>query len=445
MITFLLFVVLNAVFIIWLIRWRGFFSCEGLGMVFLFLGVFSDAVGLIIICILDLNLVNIESELQLRFLPNIALFIGLVSFFVGLLVSNSNKKSINYDFSEKSEKIRQKIITNGYFLMIMGLGMNIYALYSWGFRSISDYFSGMYMYQATKMGGGFMDSGLNIAILGLSLLVAVYSNSWRKQIFFILVILGLSFVLSTSKSGIANALIILFFTIYVFNKELFKRFFKPLPLIILFVIFLIGLGIKTQIKYGQGKNELFYNKEDILRTTSITIGRRYGPFGLYRGYSFLVNRLIEDPSLFFGTKVLEDSITAWIPRFVWANKPVGPFLARGDLFNENFSIDKYGNEAPTFAGAAFADSGFLSLVLYSLIGGFILGLIRKITVSQSNHPFPFILGYIFFSTQMANAIAESGFINLFYYIVFSAGLFFVIFMILGLRDMLRASVSGTSR
>jgi len=434
------------ILITWLIYWRGLFSAEGLGMAFLFLGVTSDGFGLLSIYILNLNLVDIESELQLRFLPNIVLIIGLLSFFAGLLISNPNRKSINYDLSEKSKKIRQKIIITGYYLIIMGLVMNMYALYSWGFRSLNDYFSGLYMYSAMKRGGGFMDTGLSIAILGLSLLVTVYSNSRCKQIFFILVILGISFILSPSKSGIIMALIVLFFTIHVFNKKLLKQIFKPLPLIVLFVIFFIGLGIKTQIKYGFSleKNKTFYNKKDILRTALITIGRRYGPLGLYRGYSFMVNRLVENPSLFFGTKILENTITGWIPRFVWANKPEHPFHARGDLFNEDSSIDIYGNEAPTFAGYAFADSGYWSLILYSLMGGFILGLIRKIIALQNKHPFPFILGYIFFSTQMSNSIAETGFLNLFYYIIFSAVLFFIIFITLGLNNLLKTSVSSAS-
>jgi len=432
------------ILIIWIIHWRGLFSAEGLGMAFLFLGVASDGIGLLIIHILNLNLVDIESELQLRFLPNIVLTIGLLSFFVGLLVSNPNRKSINYDLSEKSKKNKQKIIATGYFLIIMGLFMNIYTLYSWGFRSIQDYFSGLYMYSAMKRGGGFMDTGLSIAILGLSLLVAV-SNSWRKQIFFILIILFISFILSTSKSGINTALIILFFTLYVFNKNLLKQIFKPLPLIVLFVIFFIGLGIKTQIKYGSTSgSSVSYSKTDILKVSTAVIGRRYGPFGLYRGYSFMVNRLVENPSLFFGTKIIESTVTGWIPRFVWVNKPEHPFHARGDLINEDRSIDIYANVAFTFAGYSFADNGYLSLVLYSLMGGFILGLIRKIIALQNKHPFPFILGYIFFSTHMSNSIAETGFLSLFYFIVFSSALFFVIFMILGLNNLLKTSVSSAS-
>ena len=46
MIVFLLFFILNTALIIWLIRWRGVFSCEGLGMAFLALGVASDGFGL---------------------------------------------------------------------------------------------------------------------------------------------------------------------------------------------------------------------------------------------------------------------------------------------------------------------------------------------------------------------------------------------------------------
>lgn len=442
------FLVVNLILMVWIILWRKFFSAEGLGMAFLLLMVASDAFGLLMIYILNPSLADVKSELQLRFLPNIVLTIGLLSFFVGLLISDPNRrKSLHCDLSRKNKKIRQKIIATGYFLAFLGLSMKLFVLYSAGFRSIGDFFSGMYMYQAQITQGEFMHIGLNVAILGLSLLIAAYNNKRIKQIFFILAIIFISFVFSLSKSGIITALIILFFTIHVFNKEAFKRFFKPLPLIILFVIFLIGLGVKTQIKYevlSEG-SKISFNKETILNTSLSVIGRRFGPFGLYRGYSFMVNRLVEAPSLFFGKKIIESTITGWIPRFFWPDKPSPPFHARGDLTNEDRSIDIYANVAPTFAGFAFADAGYFSLIPYLLMGGFVLGLIRRTVTTKSKYSFPFVLVYIFFSTQMSGSLSETGFLNLFYYIALSAALLLAVFIFLGLRNLFKTSISSVLR
>lgn len=443
MIVFLLFFILNMAIIIWLLRWRGLFSCEGLAMAFMALIVCSDGLGLLWIYLF--MTVDITSEIQLRFLPNIVLSIGLLAFGAGLLISNPVKRNITYNLLTLDRKAKQKIFFTGYLLVFSGLFMKFYALFSWGFKSFGDYFSGLYMYQATKRGGGFLDNGTYIAVIGLALLTALYDKSRWKRIAAMICLLAISFLLTESKSGFNTTFIILFFTIYILDKKLFSRLMKPKVLIFLFVLLLVGLGIKTQIKYGfnSGKGTSI-SQSDIIKTSITTIGRRYGPFGLYRGYCFLVNRLVEGPSLFFGTKILENTLTGWIPRFIWPEKPEHPFHARGDLINENSTIDIYANKAPTFAGGAFSDTGYPSLIIYLFMTGYILGFIRKIVTAQNRYQFLLILVYIFFSCFMGPALPESSVLGLFYYIVFSIVLYFTIFIVLGIKNLLRTSAYGAS-
>lgn len=421
-----------------IVKWRRFFSCEGLGIALLAFSVGSDGLGLLVLSLLGMN---IDAEMQLRILPNIVLTIGLLSFFCGLLVSNPAAGNIGYDLSAiRDKKTKQRVLATGYFLTCLGLFMKLYALYSAGFASLGAYFSGMYMYQATKMGGGFMDTGLNIAILGLNLLVVSYNKSHSKQFFIIMFMFAISFALSLSKSGIHSLVIISAFTLYFFNKKVFKQFAKPRFIILSLIVFVLVLGIRTQIKYGQG-SEVSLSLPKVLLISAGTMGRRYGPFGVYRGYAFMVNRLVENPSLFFGTKVLHHTITGWIPRFIWPNKSEHPFHARGDLIDENFKTDRYGNDAPTFAGFAFADNGYQSLILYLFVGGFSLGLIRRIITLKTKYSFLLILGYTFFTTQFGSNMEGAGFGSMFYFIAFSLIFIFTIVIFLGLRNMIRVSVS----
>lgn len=408
-------------------------------MAILLFSVCSDGIGLLVLSCFGMN---IEREMQLRILPNIVLVIGLLSFSTGLLLSNPVAKSIGYDLSSKDKKTKQRILAASYFLIFLGFFMKFYALLSWGFTSLGEYFSGMYMYQATKMGGGFMDAGLGIALMGFSLLVASHGDNRSKQFIIIILMFIASFTLTLSKSGVHSLVIVFAVTLYFFNKKLFKQFAQPKSIAVLFFVFIFVLGIRTQIKYGQGA-EISIAPYKVVETSVSVMGRRYGPFGVYRGYSFLINRLAENPSLFFGTTVIEHALTGWIPRFIWPDKPGHPFHARGDLVNEDFSVDQYGNDASSFAGAAFADNGYQSLILYCFAGGFLLGLIRRAVTSKSKHHFLLILGYTFFTIRFGSNMEGAGLISIFYFMAFSAILVLIVFTFLMLRNMFRTVLTNS--
>ena len=155
------------------------------------------------------------------------------------------------------------------------------------------------------------------------------------------------------------------------------------------------------------------------------------------------SRLDENPSLFFCTTVIEHALTGWIPRFIWPDKPGHPFHARGDLVNEDFSVDQYGNDASSFAGAAFADNGYQSLILYCFAGGFLLGLIRRAVTSKSKHHFLLILGYTFFTIRFGSNMEGAGLISIFYFMAFSAILVLIVFTFLMLRNMFRTVLTNS--
>jgi len=430
---FLLFIVVNTVLMACIIRQRGLFSAEGLGVAFLALGFTTDALGLLLIYFFDLGLMNVDAELELRFLPNIMLFVALVAFYAGLAVSDSDMSVTEAPIADEK---RRRVLFLGYLLTGAGVSAKLYALYAWGFRSVGDYFSGLYMYQATKRGGEFFDKGLDLALIGLSILIAYSGKNVTKKVLCVAALFFFSFILSPSKSGINSAIITLFVTLYSFNRPMIRGFTRPAFILIAAAIFFVGLGVKTQVKYQYSKDDsaISLSGGDIYLNSVASLGTRMGPFGLYRGYSFMVNRMTDDHTLFMGTGVLGNVLTSWVPRFLWPDKPGHPFNSRGDLIKEDQSIDVYGNEAPTFVGSVFADAGLLSLVPYSLAAGFIFGFLRKVSMLKSGHDYLLRIGYVFFAMQMGNAFAESGVLNIVYFTVFTAALVFTLYVAVLLMD-----------
>ncbi|MBF0153766.1 MAG: hypothetical protein HQL64_08510 [Magnetococcales bacterium] len=430
---------LNLLILYALIRWRGLLTCEGLGMAMVALVFVSDGVSLHIMALFGRD-AGLEKEL--RILPNLVHFIGLLAFSGGLFIVDPTSRRLTYNVNlDNNPSVRHTIVSVSYFLVVMGIGMKLYAMFAWGFTSLNDYFSGMYMYQATKEGGGFMDSGMEIALLGLSLLVAIHGGSRFKQLFVIFVMLMVSMVFSFSKSGIHFLVILLAVALYYFNQDLMRSYIKFRYVILVIILLIVSMGLKTQLKYGQGA-EVNLGASEMLTSSMLTFGGRYSSFGLYQGYSYLVNRMSENPSLFFENKVVLHTLTGWIPRFVWSDKPSHPFHARGDLVNEFYRIDQYGNDAPTLVGMAFADAGLQSVIIYLFVGGLILGGIRRIIVSSERYRFLSILWYVFFTVMFGPSISESGLLNLTYVVVFATILIITVFLFLGVRNMFRDSLAG---
>lgn len=430
MLVFTLILLVNIFLMAIIIRWRGFFSCEGIGMAFLALIVGSDALGLYFPQLFEaVFVIDVPAEMQLRYMPSIILTIGLISFMVGLFLSGRAASFQYVAVSQLAKKDRAELVATGYFLSAIGLGMNLYALYLAGFHSITDYYSNLYMYQAEKRGGEFLDGGINIAVLGLSLLLAVRYTDALRQWVLIICIITLAFTLSVSKSGINSAIIIMCFTLNLFNREILSRILRPVPIFASILILIIGLGVKTQIKYGS-YDDLSFSSSDVIGASLLSLTARYGPTGIYRGYSLLTSQLIQTPDMYFNGEIIKAEIGAWIPRFIWPTKPYHPFNARGDLFNEDLRNDEYQNYAPTFAGYAFTDYGYLSLILYLMSGGLIVGYTRNWLASQQEYKSAFMTAYCFLSFQLGPSSAESGFLSLTYYLAFTAVLWLSIVVML---------------
>jgi len=403
------------------IRWRGFFSCEGVGLAFTALIVYSDFVGLIFPqFFLNTEGMSLSDEAQLRVYPLVLLILAILALCAGrYLGSFFWTRPLNFNLSLR-HRVNTELRYLGWFLTVLGLGMNLYGLYSAGFRSLSDYYSNMYRYQVEQQGYGFLDNGVNIGVLGLSVLAASCPRVNLKFLLYIVLAIGSAFLISVSKSGINSALVMMSIIFYLFNPPRLRWLLRPARILMFLLVLLIGLGIKTQIKYGfsTGQKAVSLSSQDIYESSLWSVQRRYGPFGLFRGYCYLIETLSEKPYYRMGGAVIFQELTAWIPKVLWPDKPTHSFNARGDLITEDYYIDPDQNHAPTFAGYAYSDFGVWSLVMYPILGGLVLAWLESRLLREGASDLS-LLAYAFFVAHMGPGFSESGFLSLFYYLVFT--------------------------
>jgi hypothetical protein len=324
--------------------------------------------------------------------------------------------------------------------------MKVAALYLWGIRSLVDYFNNLYLYDFKVRGYAFLDQGVAIAVFGFALLAVAAEGRRAKQAAYLAAGVATAMLLSLSKSGIFSLILPFYFLARIFSPATLRAWTRAPVLLAAALLFMIGLGVKTQVKY-RGLNLVSMSPETVWDIASATVEARFSSSGLYRKYSNLVNRIIDDPTRALGGEATVGVFANVIPSFVWqgvfgSEKPPHPFYARGELVNEDFHVDLYANDAPSLVGASFIDAGFLSLIPTMLFGGLFLGLLRVLWLPPDRHVVG-ILGYVFFASQFGPASAESGFLNVFYFLAWGVLLSVLLWIVLAVHE--RLMMAGTQQ
>ena len=384
-------------------------------MAFLALAVGSDGLVLLGAYWLEWDSTSyVINRMRAEIIPTMVHLLGLAGLAVGLALSDPTAVPIARQLN-KSE--RTFLGVTGWTLIVTGLSMKLAAMHLMGISNLLEYLDQLYVYDTSIREFGFLDQGVALAVFGIVLLVVNYEGKLVRQATLLMVGMAIALVLSTSKSG----LLLLAVPFYILTRTLSPKTLKAwsrLPVIaVVGTLFIIGLGIKAQIKYG-GLDKIDATSENVIDVAQATIQARFSGSGLYKGYTHLVNRLLEDPSKRLDFAVAAEVFSGVVPRFIWneflsAEKPEHPFHAKGELIHEDYIVDEYGNDAPTLVGFAFADSGFWSLVLYLTLGGMMLGAIRKFAVSRNRNVLV-LIGYAYFAALLGPSLAESGFTNILY-------------------------------
>lgn len=399
----------NVGLMIALARWRGLASFEGLGMALLALVVITDYGGVCLALAVTGSSLEARALVDLRLLPGLIHLLGLICFGLGLFVASPEPIKIRRVLTEDEARTLRYA---GGFLLVLGVGMKLIALGSEGITSLGDYFANVYTYNVSQRKlGEFWDWGTQIAMYGCTLLVAGHEGRRMWQLFYAGVLGMVAFLLTSSRAGIAGAVLMLAIVLVAFNPRTARSWLRPRFIGSALVLLVVTSGVKSQMRYYPGSSTGVHTDWPRLVGEALsTFGTRFGRAGVYAGYANLVDRQLEDHSFFMQGRVLAYSLTAWVPHVVYPDKPVHPFRDIGYLIRDNFSSRFDTVYAPTLVGFAFADFGLASVVTYLFFGGLVLGLLRRVA-GDGNGPILLLMAYLHLTLiEGATNLIHNGFL-----------------------------------
>ncbi len=375
-----------------LVRWRGITSFEGLGMLLLALIVASDWVALVIALLLAPGSAEVAARVVARVWPGVVHLIGLGAFAAGLAIASPAAPPVQRRLSSLDKRTLRHA---GLFVLAQGLIMKAMALGSEGITSIGSYFANAYAYNASQRQlGSFWDWGGEIALFGAALVAASHEPARKRQMAWLAFLLLMAFLLTSTRAGIAFGCLIFFVVVATLNPTTVRSWVRPGTLAALTALLIVTAGIKSQLRFFPGTWIAVKTDWRTLATVALsTIGTRFGDAGVYAGYVNLVNRQSEDPSRLMHGRVLTYTLTAWVPHIVYPSKPIHPFRDIGDLIRSNYTSRYDTVYAPTLVGYAFVDFGLASVVLYLFLGGFTLGVLRRL-MAAPGVPIVLLVAYL---------------------------------------------------
>lgn len=425
-----------------IVRWRGFTSFEGLGMLLLSLVMASDWLGLVIGALLTTGSPETAAMIADRVWPAVVHLVAIVAFAGGLLVVSPVPSPVRRRLTAQEILV---VRDAGVALVVLGVGMKIIALWGQGIYSIRDYFANLYAYTvAAKRFGTFLDWGPGLAFLGAGLLAASYEGRRGRQMAWGLVALALAFFLTNSRAGIAGAVLVVFITVAALNPDTFRTWLRPGLLAGLVVILLVTAGVKSQVRSRSISAVVRLDVRSLANAAATTFASRFGDVGVYAGYTNMVNRQTGDPSRLMHGRVVAYTLIAWIPHIFYAAKPAHPFRDIGDLVKRDFASREDTVYAPTLVGWGFADFGPPSALLYLFFAGAFLGLVRRVLVASRTHVLV-LVGYLHVVlVEGATNLIHNGLLNVGASVVLAAGAMGVVLAYVGARNLIRVTGTGAA-
>lgn len=394
---FLPFFLVNLGLLIFILRWRGLYSFEGLGAAYLIMTITTDWLGKVFQGLQAADIIYMDTSFYPAIVPTIVHIIGISSLLLGLYISDPKPEKVNRAVDEATQKMLVKL---GIAFAVLGILMKIVALYSAGITSITAYFLSMSIYVTAERNiGGFLDLGTGIASFGLTL-VAIFQKTIFRQLVLFLVSLGFLFLLSYSRGGVIGGVISFCFMLWALNRSSFKKWSNwkiVLPIIFFLIpVVLITSGIKSKLRTGHLETET--DSSDYFK---IGLDRFYSRFGgeegLYDGYINFVNNINAQPGRFLQGGYLGYALTSWTPKFLYADKPIHPSRAIGDLVYHDRVPSMQDVSALMMVGTSYFDFGIYSTVGYLFIVGLLNGAIRRFVLNRKQLSAVLFLWYLYYA------------------------------------------------
>jgi hypothetical protein len=355
------------------IRIRSIASVEGFCAFIFSLAVLTDGGQLLIDYYLHPATLPLRGgEFAFRSYPAILHILTFLVLLTGLFLANPRPDPISRTFS--TEELRF-IRYTGSALAVLGIIMAGITIWLTGALSASTFFHGINNFRAGDAGktGGFFYRGSDIAVFGLALLLP----SARKLSQFVPPLAAMLFVslfLRANKGGFEFPILWSALILYTYNPRRFWSLAKPKLVLGCALLALLGIGIKSEL-LSSDRHPLTMDK--MVTDVFGPMGTRWGDDGVYRGYCQFINLWPKYRYLFAGYPEAKFALTSWIPRMIEEDKQSQPTVGFGFMVHSDGHIYKDESPAIGLVGTMYADGGIYTLILYTLITGIALGMLRR--------------------------------------------------------------------
>jgi hypothetical protein len=355
------------------IRVRSIASVEGYFAFIMGITVLTDGAQLLIDYYLHPNTLPLRGgEFALRSYPAILHILMLLVLLAGLFLANPRTDPVSRTFA--TEELRF-IAYTGSALFVLGMIMSGITIWLTGALGGGGFFQGINSFRAGDPGktGGFFYRGSDIAIFGLALLLP----SARRISQVVLPLLGMLFVslfLRSNKGGFEFPILWSALVLYTYNPRRFWSLAKPRLVLGCALLALLGIGIKSELL---AKESHSLTPSRLFTDVFGPMGTRWGDDGVYRGYCQFINLWPKYRYLFAGYPEAKFALTSWIPRMIEEDKASQPTIGLGFMVHSDGHIYKNEAVAIGLVGSVYADGGVYTLILYTLVTGIGLGILRR--------------------------------------------------------------------
>jgi len=399
MVEFLILWTVNVAVIALIIRWRGVFSAEGYALSFLGLAVAVDGIQLVFIYLTAPETLPIDREFTLRVYPTIVHVVGLLAFAIGLGLADPRPAPVARKIADHERAVLARMA-----ICVVGMGVVLHtvAVLISGATLSSGYLTEVDTLRwKPNIYGGFWYRGAGVMMLGLAVLVALPGAGRLTMLTLLVVQLAIATMLVGGKGSLVSAIVFVVFIVGVYNRDLFFRLMRPSLLAVLIPLGFLGVGFKSiVVTRGLADIPTVGSLGEVYESSVAAVGARYSYEGLYRRYASMIEYLsLREPNYFAGFQVGLYTLTSWVPRFLYPDKPDHPYRGIDFMMNpEGITYFPEGNDAPTLVGWAFSDGGLGTAVIYLLIGGAVIGTMRRVA-TVGRHVLCRHLGYVYFTLQ----------------------------------------------
>jgi hypothetical protein len=435
--TLLEFIALSTVnlgIIVFVVRKRGIASAEGLCMAYLGLAVGTDNIELVFHYLVSPDVLPLgHRELAFRLYPTFAQICGLLILIAGLWAADTKVTPVSRDFDEQGLLRLRRI---GIAITIVGLGLTGVALHLVGALSSVNFYGALNSFRDEALPfGGFWYRGADIAVFGLALILPSLQGRPRRFFSMLALMMFVSFFLRTNKGGLEEPVLWGALVLFVYNRKFLRTLLNARTVALAIAIAFFGIGAKLWfLPRAMGRSPQAQGTlSQLVRIAAAGTSTRWGDDGLYRGYCQFVNTLPDNRVLFEGSKVGIYSLTSWVPRWFYPNKPDHPFRGLGFAIYSDFHTYPNETPAPMLVGSAIADSGFASLTAYLFLAGLFLGWFRRFAMAGSRSLYRHC-GYLFF-VLFGGFSAEEGTLGLVYTLILAYGVVTAAYLLLSAKDL----------